>query len=301
MITPIVLSGVERPADGKQREKTGIKIWWYFLRRISLHQLFFVIVAALTFSGTAVAGDQLLPFGLSIVPEEMRSDLPLPFGVSVQYLYVIEKLNITNFEISVNGQKIPPSLVKLTSLKQRTQSVTGRIDAWVLPFFNLYCIGGYVTGTASNLKLVESIAIPFSVPSKIDYQGSVFGAGTTLAWGYGPFLMNYDVNYTWTQVNMLDTSVQTLVQGIRAGYQRKVGDCKVSLYGGGLCEGIQESQRGSTTMGGMNIKYSLKARAACLWNPLVGTQVEFGSHGNLKIEGGFGGRKIITTSCGIRF
>jgi len=282
------------------REKK-MEISWFVPRRMRLIQLLFGIVAVLTFSGTAFAGDRLLPFGLSIVPKEMRSDLPLPYGVSVQYLYVTEKLSIRDFALSVNGQKIPSSLVKLTSLKQRTQTVTARIDAWLLPFLNLYCIGGYVTGTASNLKLDSSIVIPFAVPSNVDYRGSVFGGGTTLAGGYGPFFLNYDVNYTWTQVDMLDTSVQTLVQGIRAGYQRKVGGCKVSLYGGGLWEGIRESQRGSTTMGGMNLKYSLEARATYPWNPLVGTQVEFGSHGNLKIEGGFGGRKLITTSLGIRF
>jgi len=281
------------------REKK-MEISWFVPRRMRLIQILFGIVAVLTFSGTAFAGDGLLPLGLSIFPKEMRSDLPLPYGVSVQYLYVTEKLSIRDFGISVNGQKIPSSLVKLTSLKQRTQAVTGRIDAWLLPFLNLYCIGGYVTGTASNLKL-EGMVIPFEVPSKVDYRGSVFGAGTTLAGGYGPFLLNYDVNYTWTQVDMLDTSVQTLVQGIRAGYRRKICDSQVSLYGGALWEGIQESQRGSTTMGGMNLKYSLKARATYPWNPLVGTQVEFGSHGNLKIEGGFGGRKQIMTSLGIRF
>lgn len=301
MITPISQSGVGRPADGKPREKTGIKFCWFFLLRLRLHQLFFGIVAAIVLSGTAFAGDQLLPFGLSIFPKEMRSDLPLPYGVSVQYLYVTEKLSIRNFALSVNGQKIPSSLVKMTSLRQRTQTVTARIDAWLLPFLNLYCIGGYVTGTASNLKLNSSIVIPFAVPSSIDYHGSVFGGGTTLAGGYGPFFLNYDVNYTWTQVNMLDTSVHTLVQGIRAGYQGKVCGCRFSLYGGGLWEGIRESQRGSTTMGGMKLKYSLEARAIYPWNPLVGTQVEFGSHGNLKIEGGFGGRKLITTSFGVRF
>ena len=301
MITPTPLLGVGRPVGDKQREKTGIQFCWFFLRRMRLRQLLFGIVAVLTLAGTAFAGDHLLPFGLSIVPKEMRSDLPLPYGVSVQYLYVTEKLSIRDFALSVNGQKIPSSLVKMTSLRQRTQTVTARIDAWLLPFLNLYCIGGYVTGTASNLKLNSSIVIPFAVPSSIDYHGSVFGGGTTLAGGYGPFFLNYDVNYTWTQVNMLDTSVHTLVQGIRAGYQGKVCGCRFSFYGGGLWEGIRESQRGSTTMGGMKLKYSLEARAIYPWNPLVGTQVEFGSHGNLKIEGGFGGRKLITTSFGVRF
>jgi len=75
----------------------------------------------------------------------------------------------------------------MTSLRQRTQTVTARIDAWLLPFLNLYCIGGYVTGTASNLKLDSSIVIPFAVPSSIDYHGSVFGGVQPLPGDMGPF------------------------------------------------------------------------------------------------------------------
>ena len=257
------------------------------------------IVIVLIISGSAFAGDRVLPFGLSKVPEAMRTHMPLPYGISVQYLYVTEKLSIRDFELSVNGQKIPPSLANLKSLNQLTQTVTFRADAWLLPFLNLYGIGGYVTGTATNLNL--SLFAPFSVPGKFPYHGSVYGVGSTLAGGYGPVFLNYDVNYTWTNVNMLDTSVETLVQGIRGGYRGDVFGRTVSLYGGGFWEGIRETQRGTTTFDGMRIGYSLKARATYPWNPLVGTQVEFGPHENLKIEGGFGGRKQIMTSLGYRF
>jgi len=111
MITPISHQGLEDLLTTKREKKTGIKFCWFFLRRLRLLQLLFGIVAVLTLAGTAFAGDQLLPFGLSIVPKQMRSDLPLPYGVSVQYLYVTEKLSIRDFALSSMGRRSPhPSL-----------------------------------------------------------------------------------------------------------------------------------------------------------------------------------------------
>ncbi len=269
-------------------------------------RLIALIAPVLVISGSAVAQDRLLPLGYSKIPEEMRGNVPLPVGISLNYCYLSEKLRIRDLDISLNGQPVPSELVEMNSINQHTQTETARADIWLLSFLNLYGIGGHVHGSAYNLELDLSpmMQIPLPLPSdfSIDYSGSVYGVGAVIGSGYGPLFLSYDVCYTWTDINKLDSTVRTLVQSIRARYRiLEESESKVYVYLGTSNEGIRATQRGSINLDGNRIDFSLKARAETPWNALAGTQVEFSPHWNLCIEGGFMGRRQAAASLGYRF
>ncbi|HVN72942.1 MAG TPA: hypothetical protein VMU10_13070 [Desulfomonilia bacterium] len=288
------------------------------VRGLDYSHLILWICVAVTLSGTCFAEDRLLPLDLSSVPSETRNQLPFPYGISVNYTYVREKLDIDHFNLSVNGQNVPSSLVNLSSLNHRTQAETIRADAWLLSFLDLYGIGGFVHGTADNMKIhinqaliTENPALlpllnefPSSLISpgfSIDYHGTVYGFGAILGGGYGHFFYSYDVNYTWTNINRLQTSVDTLIQEIRIRYKTGAFGNKVSVYTGASNEDIKARQSGAYNLNGAHLEYSLEARPAHPWNALLGTEVEFTPHWNLTLEDGFSGRNQLTSSLGYRF
>lgn len=302
---------------------------FYFLlpRKTRFSHVIFVMSFVFIYSGTATASDnQLLPLDLSSVPVETRSQLPLPYGLSVNYTYLSENLDIRKFNVQIDGNPVPTGLVSLDKLQQRTDAVTFRVDAWLMSFLDLYGIGGFVNGTAnkfdinmanqeqiasnpSYLKYIENLptgmlsalSSDLSSLSSIDYHGTVYGFGGMLGGGYGPFFYSYDVNFTWTNVNRLQTSVDTLIQKVRVQYKTDAFGDKVFVYTGASNEEIKARQSGTYNLGGTNLEYSLEARSDRPWNALIGAGVDFTKHWNLTIEDGFSGRTQITSSLGYRF
>ena len=69
-------------------------------------------------------------------------DLPLPFGLGVTYTYINQNTKV--YDVKVEGNPID-----LTILDSKTSSntVVFRADAWLLPFFNVYGLFGYTSGT----------------------------------------------------------------------------------------------------------------------------------------------------------
>ncbi len=108
-------------------------------RKIRFSHFIFVISFVFIFSGTATAADnQLLPLDLSSVPEQTRSQLPLPYGLAVNYTYLSEDLDIRKFNLQVDGNPVPTGLVSLDRLQQRTDAETFRVDAWLMSFLVHY-------------------------------------------------------------------------------------------------------------------------------------------------------------------
>jgi hypothetical protein len=166
-----------------------------------------------------------------------------------------------------------------------------------------------IASNPSYLKYIENLPTgmlsaltsDLSSLSSIDYHGTVYGFGGMLGGGYGPFFYSYDVNFTWTNVNRLQTSVDTLIQKVRVQYKTDAFGDKVFVYTGASNEEIKARQSGTYNLGGTNLEYSLEARSDRPWNALIGAGVDFTKHWNLTIEDGFSGRTQITSSLGYRF
>jgi hypothetical protein len=231
---------------------------------------------------------------------------PLPFGISANFMYISERLKIIDHSLSVNGMPIPSELVQFDSLVHRTLTESGRLDFQPFPFLDLYGLAGHVTGTAKKFKLSLSPMLPFQGLIEpgftADYRGSVYGGGGTAQAGYGPIFLSYDINYTWTNLDVLDSWVRTLIQSARIHYCFMPTDgLRMSLYGGAMYARVLAHQMGTIDLNGNQVEFSIKARQAYAWNGLAGMQVELMPHWDLTMEGGLPGRRQFLVSLGFRF
>lgn len=256
---------------------------------------FLLLLSCLLFANVVCAAEpdssRFFPLLADKFPQAMRDQLPLPFGVSAVYVQNNENLKISNLKLDVNHIYVSPRLLNLTKLKQKTDVGCARFDTWVLPFLNVYGLLGKVDGVASDIKLGIlrwSVPVKFNVP----YDGTVFGAGATVAAGYDIFFVNCEVNYTFTEVNRLNNYVKTFMVTPRAGIRVPIKNVNVSLYGGAQHETITNRLNGSYSIGNTRFDYSLDASASSPWSVLAGTQVEFGKHWGLLAEGSFSDRQM---------
>ena len=157
-------------------------------------------------------------------------ELPLPFGAGGVYYHLERDIAITDVRVGRNGA--PPAsvsnLAKLASTS-RVNNLNLKLDAWILPFFNVYLVAGYVWNE-SDTRI--DVALPpllpggptrerqLTVPTRI--EGSVGGVGLTLAGGYGPYFMTYDVNFDQADLGF-DDRFKAVISSIRGGWNGRMG------------------------------------------------------------------------------
>lgn len=242
-------------------------------------------------SGSALgrgAAPSVLPMMQSLVPEEMREALPLPIGLSLGYFYESEDLDAQTLGIELGGDEIADGDVRFAKLDHATQIYMLRADAWVLPFLDVYGLVGYLDGAANHVEVdLRGLRLPTLA---VDYHGSVFGVGSTIAGGWGPAFASFDFNYMAADVDILDTTVSILTLGPRVGWRTSLLRRSLVLYGGASYQGIQGSQSGTTHFEGVPVQFSVVVRSQEPWTGVVGAQLELDRHLALVTEGGIGNR-----------
>ncbi|MGH7741132.1 MAG: hypothetical protein ACRENS_03835 [Candidatus Eiseniibacteriota bacterium] len=158
-------------------------------------------------------------------------ELPLPFGAGLVFYHLSRDIRITDVRVGRNGAE-PASVSEYASLGSRADvnNLNFKVDAWILPFVNLYAIAGYIwneSTTKVNVTLppLTPIGQPrhlyFELPTKM--EGSVAGLGMTLAGGYGPYFMTYDLNVAQADLGF-DDRFKAVVTSIRAGWNGEAGN-----------------------------------------------------------------------------
>lgn len=137
-----------------------------------------------------------------------------PVGAMLNFTNGSQKVNITDLKVGFNNvAPVPLDFIKFGEVKATMQSVTSRLDLWVLPFVDIYGIVGLVQAK-TNVNIVS----PFQFSSEADFKGYTMGLGTTLAGGYHGIITISDINYTWSHLNKLDDVVKSLMITPRVGY-----------------------------------------------------------------------------------
>jgi hypothetical protein len=177
---------------------------------------------------------------LPLLGEEARKrgiELPLPFGTGFVYYHLSRDIDIFDVRVGRNGA--PPSSVSQFATLDATSNVENlnlKLDAWLLPFFNVYAIVGYIWNT-SDTRIDVSLPplLPggsprqFTLEVPTSLEGSVGGVGMTLAGGYGPYFMTYDANFAQADLGF-DDRFRAVVASIRGGWNGQAGSRPLRIW-----------------------------------------------------------------------
>ncbi|MDP6306403.1 MAG: hypothetical protein QGH02_03600, partial [Verrucomicrobiota bacterium] len=245
-------------------------------------------------------------------------ELPLSLGVSANVFFLEQNMEAQSISIDIPPLPLPTGLVELppglpaaaNKLESRATSTTAKLDAWLLPFLNVYGVAGYVDG--------ETVASGFSVSGlppelasllpnsfSIAYSGPVYGAGITLAAGYNQFFASLDANYTESDLDIGDSTIEAFIISPRIGITGNLGGLEGSLYVGAMYQDIDENQNGTVNFPiagqSLPVGYDVISEAEDKWNYLVGANLKASESWNYGIEVGFSERTHVMATLNYRF
>ncbi len=251
--------------------------------------------------------------------KKLGFEMPQPFGLSATHYTEKQSFHMPGLKLGGHGGKLLNAnpLVRVPDIKTAQNADTVRLDAWVLPFLNLYALVGYVDGHA-NVDIQPAVFPSRCSPTydlRLDYEGPTIGLGGTLASGFRPFKGRPTILFALADLNVTETfldfqhvvdSLEPVTVGVlnvRCGVRDRVlqslGDYHVSLWGGLMWEGVQEVMSGNLSI--LDLDFQGKVRAVNPWNTIVGSRLEIGKHIDLMFDVGLGERKSLMLSGAFRF
>ena len=156
-------------------------------------------------------------------------ELPRPFGVGFVFYYLTRDIQVSDVAVGKNGAP-PQSVSRFAQLRSRANvdNVNVKVDAWLLPFLNVYAIGGKIWNSSSTtIDVTLPPLLPGGMPRErivtvpTSMQGTVLGLGLAAAGGYGPFFMTVDAN--WISADLgFDQALQGTIVSVRGGWNGKL-------------------------------------------------------------------------------
>ena len=309
---------------------------------------FHAVVPLLWVSGVASAAET----DASTFPiwgEEARARgyaIPLPFGINLSYMNMRQNIDVDSISFSglaLGNHPIPVDMFNIDAGHTREQSKTEnlRLDMWVFPFLNIYGLVGHTRGSSVSNVSVDADPSRYTGVDRIiassvhqlyqsgelqdidfvlDFKGTTWGTGITLAGGYENWFALVDTNYTRTDFDILDGKISALTVSPRVGYRFKfqgpVGESHLSVWVGSMYQNVQQEFRGSLSDLHMpaelqpliqavnqdgNGRFDVKQNLTSPWNMLLGTQFEMTPQFNVLTEFGFNERNSFFIAGEYRF
>ena len=253
---------------------------------------------------------------------EMGFDLPLPFGVGANFVYMDQGIEIRNLKIDTGNTNFDISGVAFSDARAHDAATTARLDLWLLPFANVYGIFGYINGEAEldvnfpaiivDLPVVGPTPITDATSTNfnIDYNGTTFGGGVTLAGGYKDFFGSLDINYTHSNVDVLDGEIKTLTVSPRLGVLVDPAAIRGSLafWVGAMYMDYKQTVTNDInlreidpSLPSVEIDFKIDLKNEERWNFLFGGQWEITKRWQVMAEGGLGNRRQLILGAFFRF
>lgn len=252
---------------------------------MSFYKSLFISVGLLSAVPIASAFTLSLPF-LKKEAQARGYTLPKPYGFNFSYMHMRQGIAIDSIGFSgvkltqqqltqmgiplifqkplqSNLQKIINSQLNLfpENGKQKSDVFVFRADAWILPFLNVYVMGGKMTGMSSSSVTFQSAPIPRKgIPIlsqkfggyyakgrldnfKLNLRGNVYGGGAIIAGGYKNLFGIVDFNYTKSKLSIIDGSIKTFVMSPRIGYDFQQ-TLPLRIWIGGMYQDVEENLSG---------------------------------------------------------
>ena len=218
-------------------------------------------------------------------------ELPLPFGAGIVYYHLARDIEVKDVRIGRNGS--PPTSVSDFATLSATSNVENfnfKLDAWLLPFLNVYLIAGLVH---NDSKTTVDVALPpllpggptrqhrMSVPTSID--GGIEGAGMTLAGGYPPYFLVVDVNAAQADLGF-DDKLQATVVSTRAGWTGNRRWPTQAWLGATYWDTFATPTGTVADPDGGTLKFEVDQGPKYAWTYSIGSHVEFHRHFELAVD-----------------
>jgi len=147
------------------------------------------------------------PYKLPIYGQRVRDkgiDFPLPLGFMVNYIHQKTEVNIEKPRIALGGSDlVSVDFLEFEPVVNYTNVVNFRADAWVFPFLNVY--GIYAR---SKTNSYVSMRFPISFDIERNPTADTFGFGGVMGYGIGDYFVVANLNYSWSDVDVLDNLVE---------------------------------------------------------------------------------------------
>ncbi|MBY5992565.1 hypothetical protein KUV81_10615 [Ferrimonas balearica] len=284
-------------------------------------------------TGLAQAQDSFFP----IWGEEAAArgyTLPKPYGLSLSYMDMSNPVKVNS--IALTGHPVLEALdIQAPDAEFDGYNLTLRGDVWIFPFMNVYGILGYTSGDSvatirslscdvdavSGLNKIlcaginEASDLAIGAPFALEMKGGTYGVGTTVAGGVGNWFALVDVNYTYTDMNIIDGDIRTFVAAPRVGYRWEFeGGKELRVFAGAMYQKVDQYLSGSLLDLGLppelndliaglapDGQFEVEQEGTSRWNTVVGAQYALSRDWELLIESGFGARRTSFMSVSRRF
>ncbi|GIC76979.1 hypothetical protein [Moritella sp. F3] len=258
-----------------------------------------------------------LPF-LGKKAREMGYQLPIPLGFNVYYnKQEVGYIAQDDFNVKLNGIGVivPKDDVTITG---EDESIQLKVDAWILPFWNIYGLVGHTKGSKNIIVNPENVSNPvlsrlptFTLP--IEYTANNIGIGTVLAGqvevipGMHPFIFTGVMAFTNSWTTTTDSTIQTYIGSFRAGQRYAVPGGQLAVLLGYNYQLINQNITGNYSFpdigNGLDVEYDLDLKSEETGNMSVSMVYDFGpkQEWNMFLEYGFLNWNQVIFSVGRRF
>jgi hypothetical protein len=235
---------------------------------------------------------------LPLMAEEAKKrgyQLPLPFGISTVVTGLLDRqIKVTDVRVGVNGAA-PTSVSQVLNLGSTSNIVNAnlKLDAWLLPFLNVYVLAGYVHNE-STTRATFTVPRPGPIPGNVQFttnltttlDGFVGGGGMTVAGGYDNFFIVGDANYSQTDIGF-DNSFKALIATVRAGYRGNLKGHPLQMWIGEGYWNTTNTAKGHTDVPGIGrIDFEADQGPKHPWMTDFGTNVSLLKHVDTVIDFG---------------
>jgi len=238
--------------------------------------------------------------------------LPRPFGISLGFMHQDQAFDVGN--VLVNGIDVKtPGVAVVNEVQNEESTFTLRMDAWILPFWNVYGILGHTRGKADGplqIDLAPVFPLICSLPGnncqvnttfKLDYTADVIGYGTTIAGGYKEFFAMVDINRTTADLDISRTDAKATVLSTRMGWNGTMGWFTGVLWVGAMHQDIAQTLDLEIDIGETVLNVEIDESTQTPWNYVVGGQWDINRSFSIMAELGFGKRKSQMLNLTYRF
>lgn len=238
--------------------------------------------------------------------------LPRPFGISIGYMHQDQPFDVG--DVYVQGIDVKtPGVAVVNEVQNEETTYTLRLDAWILPFWNVYGVLGRTDGKASGplqVNLEPVFPLLCGLPGNncrvdttfnLKYTADVIGYGTTVAGGYKDFFGMVDYNRTRADLDISLTDARATVLSSRIGWNGKIGGFTGVLWVGAMYQDIAQTLDLLLDIGEATLDVSIDQSTQVSWNYLIGGQWDINRSFSLLAELGFGKRKSQMLNLTYRF